>query len=499
MCLISDKNQKTINIFKIKENKRILKSFILENKFEIQLNSFYKGFKNNLDSYYKNKETIKNKYNLLFDNNENFEEISEEEEEEETKVDEEKSENTENDNNKIIYNDYIKNGINKYEFKDSQKEFKNMKKLCFLFLIKYAIPYKEELLKVLIEEYQSILKKIVKLNYINQIKILICYTHFKIYDKNIKNGFINFDFIHLDFFEEFSTLKRSHNTLINIIDKINEKSCFFKGLQEINSLIEYDYCHKHYIFTGSLLTLNDVKLDIIKSINKFYFISPIKCNDYSLFNSNSEIITLFPCSFLGIDYSKIIKCSQKELNDNFTVLIFYVLVHEICGHMKKNINNPLIDSPNYYYQINLEINKILGRKDSGLIFENFIYKNNLPLQQLLKRKGIIKLLNIGLYTNETFDDLRLLISEFLKKEQEIKIKGYESPIHISSKKKMETFNLEDDKNENYDNYTIHELDELIGTIPEGMTIDQYKLVMKKTNAYKKLMQILKKKRKNTKC
>ncbi len=213
--------------------------------------------------------------------------------------------------------------------------------------------------------------------------------------------------------KNFSSLKRAHNTLINIIDKIDEKSCFFKSLQEINSLIEYDYCHKHYMFTSSLLTI--VKLDIIKSINKFYFISPIKCNDYAFFNSNSEIITLFPCSFLGIDYSKIIKCSQKELNDNFTVLIFYVLVNEICG-LKKNNNNPLIESPNYYYQINLEINKILGRKDSGLIFENFIYKNN--LQKLLKRKGIIKLLNISLYTNETFDDLRLLISEFLKKEQE---------------------------------------------------------------------------------
>ncbi len=45
------------------------------------------------------------------------------------------------------------------------------------------------------------------------------------------------------------------------------------------------------------------------------------------------------------------------------------------------------------------------------------------------------------------------------------------------------------KIENYDNYTIHELDELLGTIPEGMTIDQYKLVVKKTNAYKKLMKI----------
>ena len=54
---------------------------------------------------------------------------------------------------------------------------------------------------------------------------------------------------------------------------------------------------------------------------------------------------------------------------------------------------------------------------------NFINKNNLPLNELINKKEIIKLLNIDLYINETFDDLNSLISEFMKKEPEIKIKG----------------------------------------------------------------------------
>ena len=143
-----------------------------------------------------------------------------------------------------------------------------------------------EILESIINEYYTLFPKIIKLNYFNQIKIIISFTYFKITEKR------NYRFIHLDF-SEFFPLKKAHNALINIIDKMDEKSCFFIGLQEMNSLIQYDYSNKHYMFTGSLLTLNDVKLDFIKVINKYYFISDMECNDYAIFNPNCEIISFF--------------------------------------------------------------------------------------------------------------------------------------------------------------------------------------------------------------
>ena len=317
--LISDEKQITTNIFKIKEYKKILKSFSFEDEFEKQLNLFYqKIYKINVKSYYNQKELIKKKYNLLFDSR-SFMEEEEEEEDEESKIEEEKSEleesEKENDSleQKINYNNYIIKGINKYEFKDTQNNFKRVKKLCFLLLLKYTNGL--EILESIINEYYTLFPKIIKLNYFNQIKIIISFTYFKITEKR------NYRFIHLDF-SEFFPLKKAHNALINILDKIDEKSCFFIGLQEMNSLIQYDYSNKHYMFTGSLLTLNDVKLDFIKVINKYYFISDMECNDYAIFNPNCEIITLFTFSSIGMKYWEIINNSDKDLNDNISVFSF---------------------------------------------------------------------------------------------------------------------------------------------------------------------------------
>ncbi len=477
--LISESKTTTVNIFKIKDsNNKILKNFEFESNFEKQLNSFYKNYKSDICNYYNNKLKINGEYNLLFNDDET---------------------SLTNNENKIIYTDYIKSGFIKYQFKNSQTHYKNMKKLCFLLLIKYSFLSLKGLIS-LINQYKSLLKEITKLNYINKIKIIIHYTDYHINETINDNKIYNFEFIHLDFEQKFFSLKKAHNFLIQIINNMNEESYFFKGLQEINSFIEYDYLNCNYIFNSSLLTLNDIKLELIKTINKYYFINPIKKgDDLSNFHLNSGIITIYPCILLKNNLSEIIDCSNNEINDNYSLLIILILIYEICSYMIKNSNNQINNSSNFFYKLNLKIDKIIGEEETGNIFEYLMNENTFPINKLLNKKGMKKFLNFDLYIKETFENFKLLIKQFTEKEINIKIKNkiIISPTKIN-KKKVNTLNLEDDKNENYDGYTIHDLFELINNVPEGMTKDEYEVIVKKTNAYKKLHEIFKNKPKTHK-
>ena len=84
-------------------------------------------------------------------------------------------------------------------------------------------------------------------------------------------------------------------------------------------MIDYDYTIGDYIFNSSLLTLNDIKLELMKSINNFYLVNLIINNDdLSSFNLNSGIITICPCIILKNNYLDILKCLDEEINDNYT-------------------------------------------------------------------------------------------------------------------------------------------------------------------------------------
>ena len=100
-----------------------------------------------------------------------------------------------------------------------------------------------------------------------------------------------------------------------------------------------------------------------------------------------------------------------------------------------------------------------------------------------------KLLNLDLYIKETFDDFKVLIKQFIEKEEDIIIKNkiIINPI-ITNKKIINTLNLEDVKNENYDGYTVHDLFELINNILK----EYQKMNMKKLSKKQMLIKNYKK-------
>ena len=125
------------------------------------------------------------------------------------------------------------------------------------------------------------------------------------------------------------------------------------------------------MYIGSLLTLNDVKLDFVKNINRYCFLNETKNVDFfAHYCPYTKTIYYNPFTFLQNEtYLHELKFTNEA---NVTVVSFFLIFHEICGHLKTGINNDK-DTPKKNYSENLEImtnSEILS--DSGFIFEKFL-------------------------------------------------------------------------------------------------------------------------------
>ena len=110
------------------------------------------------------------------------------------------------------------------------------------------------------------------------------------------------------------------------------------------------------------MNLNDIKLELVKNINRFCCVNLRENHDAEAeFSLNSKIILFYP---LAIDKSEIIE-SSNALPAIFLFLIF----HELCGHLKSNISN-IINSPSYHIDENLNlIFTDFGYNDSGFFLK----------------------------------------------------------------------------------------------------------------------------------
>ena len=76
LIIMYDNEAHSISKFKLELIDEKKSSYYMEEKFETQLNEFYKMYKNNLDEFIRDDEVIKKKYNLLFSEEESsFENI----------------------------------------------------------------------------------------------------------------------------------------------------------------------------------------------------------------------------------------------------------------------------------------------------------------------------------------------------------------------------------------------------------------------------------------
>ena len=204
--------------------------------------------------------------------------------------------------------------------------------------------------------------------------------------------------------------------LYKIIDGLNEDCALFRIIQQFNSLILEETLTHSKKHSGTILNINDIKLELIKNINRFLFISNQDrqyLESYSYFRDISLTVTI---NIRSISYYFPNNLKYDKIFNNLVTVIFFLLLHESLGHKKKNINNEDIDSARTYYGTYFEELSI-NNLDTGIILEKILFGKIFSPEYLMKNQNPLKFLDEKLYLGKNFESLQKIYSEL---EKEIK-------------------------------------------------------------------------------
>ena len=100
--------------------------------------------------------------------------------------------------------------------------------------------------------------------------MLIYYYH------SIKKN--SYDFNVIDIFNEnnnnysnFKPFYDAFNLFFQIIDKQEEKSILYQAIHQFNGKIKEDLIKNIKLYSGSIISLIDMKFELIKNMNNFFF------------------------------------------------------------------------------------------------------------------------------------------------------------------------------------------------------------------------------------
>lgn len=506
---------------KIDDNKKI--PFKMDENYEKMLNDFYSKYSDNIIEFYKNKSEIIIKYEDLFLKEESCFKISQDKDyfiANDVKINNNKQEenssfssedsliNNEYENGdkkkfqinkKVIdneqnYRKYIELAFSQFTFDNSQKEFEKIKKLGFLQIIKYYnygnSEHDKDIFQAFINNYKSLINLSNDMEYNERIKILLSFVNNRIFDEKFKYNYKDATYLvelkeninhEIDESGDYSYIKKAYKILYNILDHLEESSSFFIAIHQFNSYIDYSISSKENMFTGSLLTLNDVKLDFVKNISNYCLLNEIKNIDcFAHYCPYTKSIFYNPFTYLQNEvYLHKLKYTNE---DSATLVSLYLIFHEVCGHLKTAINNTK-DTPKKYYSNYLKIYSISGIIDSGYIFERFLCDGTIKPIDIMNsndKQKIKSLLDYNNYIGEDFSYLKQKLNEIQRKGQ--------NSNHSSGKKSKVKDDNENDEYD-YDKMNISELYELFYQKPDNMTDEEYSNYLKNNKGYQKLLKI----------
>ena len=464
LILIKSKNEKIIINFRKKINDIIKKDFLIPDNVSNEMKILYQKYINN----------HKNCINKYLDSKAHFPDL---------------------DTNKNISEIISKklnimlDGFNKYNFSNSKKDYDNVKYLSFIFIYHYLYKAKD-FIYLFISNFEELLSSVVNLDYIDRIKVLIAFI-INYYDNLFEEKYIkinniitkkaigpNNDFLILvnmdddSIIQRYEYIKTAFEILYKIIDKLSEDCALFKIMQQINSLIHEEVLTNKKMHSGSILNLNDIKLELIQNIDRYLIISRKDrkyLDNYAFFRDISLTVTINIRSIMSIFSNNL----NFNINNLVTVVLF-LLIHESLGHKKKNINNENIDTPREYYGSNFE-ELSLDSSDTGLVLEKIIFGKAFEPKYLMENKNPQIFLNENLYLEKNFEKLHILYSELEKtlnlddniekeKEKDIYDKDLKSKLNKSEKKLFVTNSDEEEKEE--DPLLYHDLLAKYGDLTE---------------------------------
>ena len=444
ILLNKNDNAKTFH-FKLEENIDKKKNFEMDKAFEKELTEFYYKFRNNYTFFYEHKKEIIQNYNRLFieekspfesdvipnysisdelNKSDELEALIFKEENHDKDLKKKRNDKTikkeaEIDDNEINYRKYIELGFKKYNFKNNKEEYEKITKLCFLYILKY-FDYNLSIynFKFVLDNYFFITKSFTNLEYIDKIHVLLGFVTDKIFDVEKRSIDIDYKLVNLEneYIEKSNKYySKAYDLFFRIIDKLNEDSAFFICLSQINSSIFYEKTTETKMYSGTMQTLNDIKLEIYKNVKRYFFITKYKGNSYAHFSPYAKMIFYHPLTFLDNKSLSI----RTNKTDNATAAILFLIFHEVCGHFKTSITN-LDDTPDQFYDDNYNILKYeLGEiNDSGNIFEYFLCSDIINISELFEKTDVKQLLCEDLYIDKTFSKLNSILTSLNVLENE---------------------------------------------------------------------------------
>ena len=233
---------------------------------------------------------------------------------------------------------------------------------------------------------------------------------------------------------------------------------FFQIIHHFNSPIKKEIKYNKNMYSGSILTVNDVKLNIFKNLNNFLFISLISSNqDASILKTTKVIIIYLYSLYKG---KTKLSALEKNLKERLEAAILVTFFRECTGHLKTHINNNL-SSPSIICSGNQEvIDYPFAENDSGFTLEHLLSDKGIKISRFYKHESASKLLNIQLYLQDNFNDLKLVIKEIESGENKT----------ISLLSNMDLLITDDIKlkyvDDNYESMSYAELFEFFSNLPK---------------------------------
>ena len=317
---------------------------------------------------------------------------------------------------KEILTEYFE-GFEKYKYENKKKDYEVVKYLSFISLCFCSFFITNNFITwAYFHNFKDILKSIIYLEYIDRIKVLLGFiTYLNESIEKDQNSLLEsrLILINLDFKKNLnidSYTERAYDELYKIIDNMTEDCPLYQGILTLNSIIYKDIISNKSYHSGALFNVNNIKLELIKNINRFIFISfkdDIYVDDYADYMTESNTTVIYIYSIITKE-----NINNKKYFKRISSILLILLIHENFGHKKKNINNAQILSPRDNYDQNFE-EFTLSEGDSGDALEYLLIKDTFEIDTLMLYVDSENLLDFQLYIGKNFKNLRKIYNDII--------------------------------------------------------------------------------------
>lgn len=359
-------------------------------------------------------------------------------------------------------------GFKKYKFKNKRHDYEIIKYLSFIALCFNSIFLGvSTILLEYINNFKEILSSLVNLKYIDRIKVLLAFilnflNNIKQENKKtylIPDHIILFDLDNKINYSKYPYIKWAYDTLYEIIDNIKEECPLYQGISQLNSIIYKEIITNKKFHSSSLLNVDDIRLELIKNLNRFLLLSfkeGFYEDDSAEYQEESKTTIIYLLSIFkernDIDNKKYFKIAAS--------VILIHLIHENLGHKKKDINNEKSLTPRTHNDNNFK-SFSLEEADSGDAIEYLLIEDTFDIELLMLNNDTEKLLDSNLYISNNFEELRKIYNGIINKKEERKNETINKVKELENNEDIEEEEEEyiEDKEENEEEENIEEEEE----------------------------------------